>query len=87
VVQDDWLLKTRINTVLVVPLTSNTALEVFPGNTLIPAEISGLTKDSVANVSQTGPVSREFLEPHPAGQVPAYLMRLVDAGIRLVLGI
>ncbi|TFC78965.1 type II toxin-antitoxin system PemK/MazF family toxin [Cryobacterium sp. TMS1-20-1] len=87
VVQEDWLLATNIATVQVVPLTSNTGLEAFPGNVLIPAEASGLEKDSVAIVSQVGPVSREFLDPYPAGHVPAYLLAEIGAGIRLTLGL
>ncbi|WP_217615622.1 type II toxin-antitoxin system PemK/MazF family toxin [Cellulomonas sp. GbtcB1] len=83
VVQDDWLLATEIGTVLVVPLTSNLALEVFPGNVLVPGAASGLDRDSVA----VGPVSREFLEPFPTGHLPAYLANAVAAGIRLVTGI
>jgi mRNA interferase MazF len=70
VVQEDWLLATSIATVQVVPLTSNTALEAFPGNVLLPAEASGLEKDSVAVVSQVGPVSREFFGPNAAGMSP-----------------
>jgi len=87
VVQEEWLLATSIATVLVVPLTSNTALESFPGNVLIPAEASGLDKELVAVVSQVGPVGREYLDPFPAGQVPAYLMAEIATGIRLVLGL
>lgn len=87
VVQDDWLLASEIATVLVVPLTSNTALAAFPGNVLVPAPVSGLDKDSVAVVSQVGPVSREFLDPSPADQLPGYLLAEIGAGIRLVLGV
>lgn len=87
VVQEDWLLATQISTVLVVPLTSNLALEAFPGNVLIPVDASGLGKDSVAVVSQVGPVSREFLEPYPVGHVPSYVLSKVAGGIRLVMGI
>ena len=87
VVQEDWLLATQIATVLVVPLTSNIALEAFPGNVLIPVDASGLGKDSVAVVSQVGPVSREFLEPYPVGHVPSYVLSKVAAGIRLAMGI
>lgn len=87
VVQEDWLLATEINTVLVVPLTSNLGQEVFPGNVLIPGEAAGLARDSVAVVSQVGPISREHLDPHPAGRLPAYLMTAVAAGIRLVSGV
>jgi mRNA interferase MazF len=87
VVQDDWLLASAINTVLVVPLTSNVALEQFPGNALVPMLSSGLPKDSVAVVSQVGPVSREYVDPHPVGHLPGYLLQKVEDGIRLVLGI
>lgn len=87
VVQEDWLLATQISTVLVVPLTSNLAWEAFPGNVLIPVDASGLGKDSVAVVSQGGPVSREFLEPYPVGHVPSYVLSKVAEGIRLVMGI
>lgn len=87
VMQEDWLLATQIATVLVVPLTSNVALEAFPGNVLVPVDASGLGKDSVAIVSQVGPVSREFLEPFPVGHVPGYVLSKVADGIRLVMGI
>jgi len=85
--QEDWLLATEIATVLVLPLTSNVALEAFPGNVLVPVDASGLGKDSVAVVSQVGPVSREFLEPYPVGHVPSYVLSKIADGIRLVMGI
>lgn len=87
ILQQDWLLATTINTALVVPLTSNLGLEPFPGNVLLPREASGLEKDSVAVVSQVTPVSREFLDPYPVSSVPAYLMRRIEAGVRLVTGL
>lgn len=85
--QEDWLLSTQIATVLVVPLTSNLALEAFPGNVLVPVDVSGLGKDSVAVVSQVGPVSREFLEPYPVGHAPSYVVSKIADGVRLVMGI
>jgi mRNA interferase MazF len=87
VLQEDWLLATDIATVLVVPLTSNTGLEAFPGNVLVGADVSGLDKTSVAVVSQLGPVSREFLDPYPVGHLPAYVLSKVKAGVRLVSGV
>ena len=85
--QEQWLLATEIATVLVVPLTSNTALEAFPGNVLVPVDASGLGQDSVAVVSQVGPVSREFVESYPVGHVPSYALSKIADGLRLVLGI
>lgn len=87
VVQENWLLATDIATVLVVPLTSNVGLEAFPGNVLVPVDASGLERDSVAVVSQIGPVSREFVEPYPVGHVPSYVLSRIADGIRLALGI
>lgn len=87
VAQDDWLLQSKIATALVVPITSNLALRDFPGNVLIPAIASGLDRDSVALVTQVGPVSREFLDPYPVSKLPARLMEDVNSGLRLVLGI
>lgn len=87
ILQDNWLLASAINTVLVVPLTSNLAQEALPGNVLVPAIASGLDKDSVALVSQLGPVSREFLQPFAVGHLPPYLLKGITAGVRLVTGI
>ncbi|QUW19773.1 type II toxin-antitoxin system PemK/MazF family toxin [Agrococcus sp. Marseille-Q4369] len=87
VLQEDWLLATAIATVLVVPLTSNVALEAFPGNVIVPLDASGLDRDSVAVVSQLGPVSREFIDPYPVGRVPAYVLSKIADGVRLVTGV
>lgn len=87
VLQENWLLATEIDTVLLVPLTSKTEQGAFPGNVLVPAEASGLDRDSVALVTQLGPVSREFLEPHPIGHLTDYLMGRIGAGVRLVTGV
>ncbi len=84
VLQADWLLATEIATVIVVPLTSYVALKAFPGNVLVPVDASGLVKDSVAVVSQIGPVGREYIEAYPVGPVPGYLLARIAAGIRLV---
>lgn len=87
VMQDDWLLATKIATVLVVPLTSNLALEAFPGNVLVSVDASGLERDSVAVVTQLGPVDREYIEPFAVGHLPDFLTTSISNGIRLVTGI
>jgi mRNA interferase MazF len=87
ILQEDWLLATGIRTILVVPLTSNTSLEAFPGNVRIPAETSELRKDSVAVVSQVTSLDREYIDPYPVGHLPGYLMASVSSGVRLVLGV
>ncbi|MFC4243952.1 type II toxin-antitoxin system PemK/MazF family toxin [Gryllotalpicola reticulitermitis] len=87
VLQEDWLLATAINTVQVIPLTSNLALEAFPGNVLVPAVASGLERDSVALVTQLGPVSRADLQQFAVGRLPGHLLSQLATGVRLVTGI
>src|SRR5450756_455675 len=52
VVQGDSLNRSRVATVVCVPLTSNLRWADAPGNVLLVARATGLPKDSVANVSQ-----------------------------------
>lgn len=86
VVQSDDFNRSTIATVVVVPLTSNTALAAMPGNVLVPRAASGLDKDSVANVSQVSVTSREYVT-FPVGTLPTDLVGAVDDGLRLVLGL
>jgi mRNA interferase MazF len=87
VIQDDWLNESGVTTIVLIPFTSQVRLQVFPGNVFVPAAASGLGKDSVAVVSQIGPVSREFIEPYPVGRLPGYLMAEVSAAVRLLLAV
>jgi mRNA interferase MazF len=84
IVQDDIFTQSRINTVIVVIITSNTKLEEAPGNTLLQREATGLPKDSVANVSQLFTVDKKFLVER-IGMLPEYLQEKVDEGLRTVL--
>lgn len=52
VVQGDAFNRSRIATVVCVPLTSNLRWAEAPGNVLLASKVTGLPKDSVANVSQ-----------------------------------
>jgi mRNA interferase MazF len=84
VVQADAFNRSRIKTVIGVILTSNLRLLDAPGNVLVPAGRSGLSKDSVANVSQVVTLDRAYLS-EPAGKLDPKLLRQVDQGLRLVL--
>ena len=86
VVQGDVFNRSRIDTILCVAITSNLRLAAAPGNVLLSAEISGLSKDSVANVSQVITLDRTFLS-EPVGSLPPNLMQAILDGILLVLGI
>lgn len=84
IIQDDVFTQSRINTVIVVIITSNIRLAEAPGNVLLPHEASGLPKDSVANVSQILTVDKTFLVEH-IGRLPDYLQEEVDEGLRTIL--
>jgi len=80
VVQSDLLNRSRIATVLCVPLSSNLKLAESPGNLLLPERETGLPKPSVANVSQTTSMDRLWLSEY-IGRLRAGLMEDVLAGI------
>jgi mRNA interferase MazF len=86
IVQDDAFNRSRLRTVIAVVLTSNLRLVDAPGNVLVPAGMSGLPKDSVANVSQVITLDRDFLA-EPAGKIRGRVLEDVDNGLRLVLGL
>jgi len=86
VVQDDAFNRSRLRTVIAVVLTSNLRLVEAPGNVLIPARAAGLPKDSIANVSQVITIDRDFLTA-PAGRLRGELLKNVESGLRLVLGL
>ena len=84
VVQADPFNRSRLQTVMAVVLTSNLRLVEAPGNVLVPADASGLPKDSIANVSQVVTVDRAFLTER-AGRLRGRVMEAVDEGLRLAL--
>jgi len=86
VVQADEFTASRLATVMVVPLTSNTALAEAPGNVLISPRESGLRRASVANVSQVLTVDKGFLHDRVKA-LPARRVDDIDAGLRLALGL
>jgi mRNA interferase MazF len=85
IVQSDALNRSRINTVICVPLTSNTAWADAPGNVLLSSKITGLSKDSVANVSQIVTVDKSILLER-VGNISDAKLDLILTGIDIVLG-
>jgi mRNA interferase MazF len=85
VVQGDALNRSRIGTVVCVPLTSNLKWADAPGNTGLAARSTGLAKDSVANVSQIVTLDRSVLTER-VGRVSRRQLDLLLAGIDIVLG-
>ena len=85
VVQGDALNQSRIGTVICVPLTSNLRWGDAPGNVVLASKVTGLAKDSVANVSQILTADRELLT-ECAGKISSARVQLVLAGLDVVLG-
>jgi mRNA interferase MazF len=85
VVQANPLNRSRISTVVCVPLTSNLAWAEAPGNTLLTMRATGLPKDSVANATQMIAIDRSFLTQRTR-QLGRKLLAQVLQGIDVVLG-
>lgn len=85
VVQGDALNASRLATIVVVPLTSNLRWAGAPGNVLLRPRRTGLSKDSVANVSQIVAIDRSVLTEQ-VGKVSKAQLELVLKGIDVVLG-
>ncbi len=86
VIQSDPFNQSRIATVIAAALTSNTELALAPGNVLVKPRTSGLTKESVINVSQLITLDRKFLTER-VKTLDQSVMDQVDDGLRLVLSL
>jgi mRNA interferase MazF len=84
IVQSNDFNQSRIATVLAVVITSNTRLVQAPGNVFLPQKATGLSKDSVANVSQVITLDKNFLDER-IGSLPSKLLKQIEDGLRLVL--
>ncbi len=80
VVQGDAMNRSRIATVVCVPLTSNLKWAGAPGNVSLSARSTGLPKESVANVSQILPLTKSLLEDR-AGKVSQAKLDVILSGI------
>src|SRR5712671_5864073 len=85
IVQGDALNQSRIATVICVPLTSNLKWAIAPGNVSLSARVTGLPKDSVANVSQVISLDKSLLSER-VSKLPRHKLELLFSGIDLVLG-
>jgi len=84
IVQGDALNRSRLATVICVPLTSNLRWADAPGNVLLSSRSTGLPRDSVANVSQILALDRSLLTEQ-VGHLSGRQIELVLTGIELIL--
>ena len=85
VVQGDALNRSRLATVVCVALTSNLKWATAPGNVLLTTSVTGLPKESVANVSQLVTLDKADLTER-AGKLSRSKLELILSGIDVVLG-
>jgi mRNA interferase MazF len=86
VISADIYNRSRIATVLVAVLTSNTRLAPMPGNVFLPSSATGLPRDSVVNVTALVTVKKTELTEQ-TGVVAVGVMGEVDRGLRRVLAL
>jgi mRNA interferase MazF len=85
IVQSDEFNRSRLRTVVCVPLTSNLVWADSPGNVLLPAATTGLPKDSVALVPKITALDRAALTERVT-RLSRNRTEAVLLGVDLVLG-
>ena len=85
VVQGDAINRSRISTVVCVPLTTNLRWADAPGNVALSTRETRLPKDSVANVSQIVTLDRSLLTDR-VSRLPRAKLDLILFGIDIILG-
>lgn len=86
VIQSDAFNRSNLRTVVVAAIYSNLRLAEHVGNVLISSADSGLSKDSVVNVSQIATVDGRVLTER-VGALNSNIMDEIDEGLRLALAL
>jgi mRNA interferase MazF len=76
----------RIDTIIVCVVTSNLRLAQAPGNFSVDKKNSGLSRDSVVNISQVITLDKSFLTEEIGRLTDKQLARL-DEGLKLVFSL
>jgi len=85
IVQDDDFNRSAINTVVIVPFSTNQTLAEAPGNVYLEASDTGLSKDSVLVNSQITAIDRRRLL-EKISSIEKRFFGEVEEGINIVLG-
>ena len=86
IIQNDFFNKSSINTVIVIPLTTNMILADAPGNIVLPKTESKLKKDSVITISQIEVIDRQRLI-EKISKLDRIILEKIEDNILFVLGI
>jgi len=84
IVQNDAFNASRIQTVIVCPLTTNLRRASAPGNVLLGEGEAGLTRQSVVNISQILTLDREEIQ-EKIGKLSAHRIEEIVKGIKLAI--
>lgn len=86
IIQNDAFTRSNLRTVIVVPITSNLNLAGAPGNVFLSKKQSGLSKDSVINISQVAVLDKSRIE-QKVKKLSTEILKSVETGLRIVLDI
>jgi mRNA interferase MazF len=86
IAQSDDFTASRIETVIVASITSNTRLAFAPGNILLRRREAGLKQDSVINVTQLLTVNK-FALTKRIGRLSPQRLEEFEAGLHLALAL
>ena len=86
IVQADAINKSKINTIIVIPFSTNLLLENAPGNVFVDKDESKLSKDSVLVVSQISTLDKTRLIKFE-NKVTQNMMNSVEDGLKIILEI
>ena len=84
VISADTYNQSRLATVVALVITSNTNLATMPGNVFLPVAATGLSRDSVVNVTAVVTLNTPDLADQ-SGVAPLALLREIDRGLRTAL--
>lgn len=84
VVQNNVFNQSRINTVIVCPLTSNLKRAAAPGNVLLKKGEGNLPKESVVNISQIMTVNKSDLVEKIGSLSQAKIKQIIE-GVKLAI--
>lgn len=84
VISADTYNQSRLATVVALVITSNTGLATMPGNVFLPVAATGLTRDSVVNVTAVVTLNKSDLAEQ-SGVASLALLREIDRGLRTAL--
>jgi mRNA interferase MazF len=86
ILQNDFFNNSKINTTVVIPLSTNLVLADVPGNVFIDKKESRLSKDSVILVTQIGVVDKQRMI-EKISKVSKSIMDKIENSIVFILGI